>query len=758
MQLGDFLLWLAMAGTVIAAVAYIGAGRGRAAWISLARASYYAMATATVAVSAYLMALIWQGRFDVSYVHAYTSLDLEPVYKISAFWAGQEGSFLLWALFGAFLGLVLIHKGGKYEPWLMGFWSIVQAFLFTLLLVKSPFVPTLELVPNAALHDGSGLNPLLQNPWMAMHPPLIFLGYAAMAVPAGFVIAALFSKDYDLWARDSLPWTLFAWITLGAGIFVGGYWAYEVLGWGGYWAWDPVENASLVPWLTGTALLHGLLVERSRGTLRRTNVVMALLSFLLIIYATFLTRSGVLGDFSVHSFSDLGVNGYLIGFMAFFALLSVSLYIWRAKEIRGGPAFASAKSKEFAFYIGIIVLTISAALIIIGTSSPIYTRWMGDAQSVDASFYIRTNTPVAIILLALMALAPLLAWGGRLGYRSDRQGLAWTTVALAASLIVALLVGAITAMQGEPARALPAAAKLAVGLAAVISLVVNGAMAIMRGRLNIRAAGGVAAHAGIALMFIGILLSSSGGESKKLVLSNDGQPELSHGYTFSYLGKEQLTPNKEALKIQVKGRGVDYIARPTLQLARDGMMRSPAIHKKIANDLYLAPIQDSAAVQMVLIEGKPYTLHGVEFEFVRFVVGGPHTMDSLDVGAEIRIRENSGESLVTPRLLVQGDRRTSVDAEVPGADVRLSLLQMSVEERAVQVNVLPRTDSVVIEVSEKPWISLLWIGAILALVGGSIAMWRRSCEGAKTCVAEDLPAAETEQTVAAEAQMPLDRR
>jgi len=750
MQLGDFLLWLAVVATACSAVAYIAAGVGRREWTSLARSAYYAMATATVGISAYLMALILRQRFDVSYVYSYTSKDLEPIYKISAFWAGQEGSFLLWALFGATLGLVLIRKAGKYEPWLMAFWSILQGFFFTLLLIRSPFAHTLTRFPNAALTDGQGLNPLLKNPWMAVHPPLVFLGYAAMAVPAGFVIAALVRRDYGSWARDSLPWALFAWITLGAGIFVGGYWAYEVLGWGGYWGWDPVENASLVPWLTGTALLHGLLVERVRGTLKRTNMVMALLSFLLIVYATFLTRSGVLGDFSVHSFSDLGVNGYLIAFMAFFTLLAVVLYVLRLREIPGGPAFESANSREFAFFLTIIILTVSAVLILFGTSSPIYTKWLGKPQSFAPEFYVRTNAPVAMALVMLMALGPVLAWGGRA--KTERR-LFWTALGLAMVLVAGIVAAIVMYARGLPDRALPTGAALVVGLGAAVALIVNGERLVRKARPNLRSVGGFVAHVGIALMFVGILLSSSGGKPDKLLLPL-GATKASHGYTFTYEGKEPITPTKEALKIRVRGRGVDYLARPMLQPTRDGMMRSPAIRKTVARDLYVAPVEDTGTAQVGLVMGRPVALHGAEYEFLRFVLGGKHTADSLDVGAQIRVKKGGKEAILTPRWIVTGRERKDIPAESPDLGAKISLVQMFVEERGVQIAVVPKTESVVIEVSEKPWISLLWLGAILSLTGGSIAMWRRTCENAKRCLVEELPVLEREGVSVASAGRP----
>jgi cytochrome c-type biogenesis protein CcmF len=285
--------------------------------LNVARYSFTGFVAFLTLASALLMLAILKHEFQYSYVANYSSRDLPLQYLISSFWAGQEGSFLFWVLMGGWLGIFLMHRSEEMEPQVMFLYNLNHLFLTILLIKQSPF----KLLPSTPA-DGQGLNMLLQDPWMVIHPPVVFLGYAAFTIPFAYAIAALWRREYDRWIKPALPWTVFAFLSLGAGIIIGGYWSYKVLGWGGYWGWDPVENASLLPWLAGAALMHGMILQLSLGKMRKTNFILAAFSFLLIIYCTFLTRSGILADFSVHSFTDLGITGWLVFFMFFFIILN----------------------------------------------------------------------------------------------------------------------------------------------------------------------------------------------------------------------------------------------------------------------------------------------------------------------------------------------------------------------------------------------------------------------------------------------------
>jgi cytochrome c-type biogenesis protein CcmF len=287
---GTILLWLAFLLGIASIAAYVMVIRGREEWRSLARQAYVLMTAAVVIVSCLLLYLLITHDYRLAYVWSYSDNLLPLHYLISTFWGGQEGSFLLWIFWGVLLGLPLMKFARSYESRVMVFYNLTLLSLIMLLLKQDPFRFHEGLTAAMIPMDGQGLNPLLQNPWMVVHPPVMFIGYASLAIPFAFALAALWMQRYDEWTKVSLPWVLLSLGTLGLAIMLGGYWAYETLGWGGYWGWDPVENASLVPWLMTAALGHGMLLQRSRNRFRRLNLVLAVAAYLLVVYATFLTR------------------------------------------------------------------------------------------------------------------------------------------------------------------------------------------------------------------------------------------------------------------------------------------------------------------------------------------------------------------------------------------------------------------------------------------------------------------------------------
>ncbi len=304
--LGTILIISGIAAAMLASVSYALVPNGHAAALAYGRFGTRAALGAVLLVVALIVYLFLMRRYDIKYVYDYSSADLELRFRVAAMWAGQPGSFVLWALWGLLAAQLLIRRTRHAEPYVLSVFMLLQAALLTFMLMRNPFVPYTDPTTGAAMFppDGKGLNELLHNPWMVIHPPILFTGYALLAVPFAFALAGLWRRDYDGWARQALPWTLAGWSFLGLALLLGGYWAYETLGWGGYWGWDPVENSALVPWLTATALLHALLVQRTSGGFRRASFALAILTYLLVFYATFLTRTGVLSSFSVHSFGE----------------------------------------------------------------------------------------------------------------------------------------------------------------------------------------------------------------------------------------------------------------------------------------------------------------------------------------------------------------------------------------------------------------------------------------------------------------------
>lgn len=410
----NFTLWLALAAAFIAGVGYLvngllGTKRARPGLERFSRAAYWVSLAGLGYASVYLFQCILSSqRFDIAYIFNNTAPRDELLYRVSAFWAGQQGSLLLWALLGGIIGAALAARHGKKAPLVAAFWTAIQSFLLIALVADDPFAKLQGFRPDVV---GVGLNPVLKNPWMAFHPPVIFLGYALLSVPAALAVQALVSRDIRGWAARCLPWTLAGWAALGAGIMMGMVWSYEVLGWGGYWAWDPVENASLIPWLAATALLHGLRAQRSRGVLARANIALAFAAFLAVLFATYLTRSGVLGEASVHSFEPTKTAVLVKWFMIGFAIVCAGLAAVCLPGFRRGEGHSTLKTRDIALILGVLILVIFAAVVFAGTSYSAFSH--GDGDKLLPSFFTRMSRWFAAAILALIGFVTIPKWRSR---------------------------------------------------------------------------------------------------------------------------------------------------------------------------------------------------------------------------------------------------------------------------------------------------------------------------------------------------------
>lgn len=356
----------------------------------------YISAAFVIAASLYLWFLIFSNDFSIQYVAAYSSTTLPTMYKISAFWAGQQGSFLFWLFVHSIAGTILIFRKTPTES--LKIYFFLQAVLTVLVLAKSPF----EINP-VQVSEGVGLNPLLQDFWMAIHPPIIFVGYALLAVPISLSLGSLFiSAASKVWLESARVWTLTAFGFLGAGIFIGGYWAYKVLGWGGYWAWDPVENSSLVPFLLAAVLLHLINLAKKKSAVLPIAHIAAVFTYSLVIYGTFLTRSGILGDFSVHSFagSDIGLTIAIANAVVLIGGLLIILF--KAKNFPQGKMYESFSDSAFVVLLSCLLIVFMAVIVWLGMSMPLLTQMLENPASVDEDFYIKSTAPIAAVLAALM--------------------------------------------------------------------------------------------------------------------------------------------------------------------------------------------------------------------------------------------------------------------------------------------------------------------------------------------------------------------
>ena len=383
------------------------AALGKPSAIGFSRMLYFVTTAFIVLASALLMVSLLTRDYQVAYVYNNVSGDLPVLYVIAAFWAGNQGSFLLWLLILNLIGIFIIISKDDNEHLIMPVIMVTQIFFLVILLADSPFRMIWEayneVQPGFRPEDGLGMNALLIDPWMVSHPPILFLGYASAVLPFGYAVAALVRRDPSIIAKKAYPWILFSMVSLGVGIFMGGYWAYKVLGWGGFWGWDPVENSSLIPWIVSIALIHGVILQRKKGLFVKANIVLSLAYFILVFYSTFLTRSGILSDFSVHAFADYGLSPYLVSFLLVYIIAAAVLFIMNSEKIESKKFSDDAFSWEALAGYGVLILAGFAAFVLAGTSMPIVTGlFLEKATAVTEHYYNNISVPFGMFMFVFM--------------------------------------------------------------------------------------------------------------------------------------------------------------------------------------------------------------------------------------------------------------------------------------------------------------------------------------------------------------------
>jgi len=445
-HIGSFTLLVALALSAYAFVAGIVAIVRRDD--RLAETARRAGIAVFVAVSAAALALVlaaFRNDFSLAYIMHHSNRELPGPYKFAALWSGQEGSLLFWCWLLACFGLVLRMRH-KVDTRLVAHASVIIAAVqvFFLLLVNFSAHP-FAIVTGTIPQDGNGLNPLLQYPEMVIHPPMLYLGYVGMTVPFAFALAALIMKyPGEKWIHITRRWTMVGWLFLTCGIFLGAHWAYAVLGWGGYWGWDPVENASLLPWLTATAFLHSVMMQEKRGMMKTWNVWLIFITFFLCIFGTFLTRSGVVS--SVHAFAQSGVGPWFTWFMALIGATCIFYYVRNRDHLKSEHRLESLVSRESSFLFNNVLLLVSCFAVLWGTLFPILSEWVqGTKVTVGPPFFNKVNVPIAMFLLLLTAVGPLLAWRKTSAESLKRNFLMPSIFALAVA--IALILGGMRPWQ-----------------------------------------------------------------------------------------------------------------------------------------------------------------------------------------------------------------------------------------------------------------------------------------------------------------------
>jgi len=610
---------------------------------SARRAQLLTFPLLTVSALALIYMLV-NNHFEVAFVYEVTSKSMPTYLKVTAWWGGQAGSLMFWAwLLAAFTSAVTLRKWDRdieFLPWVIVVSSVTLTFFVGMnIFFENPFArfwqdAAGQIILNAAGEpirnifapagavanfipaDGNGLNPLLRHPGMVIHPPMLYLGFVSFVIPYAFAIAALITgRTDDRWTRITRRWTLWAWLFLSMGLVLGGRWAYDVLGWGGYWGWDPVEIAAFMPWLTGTALLHSVMIQEKRGMLKHWNMILVILTYALVIFGTFLTRSGVLS--SVHSFANSPIGPFFMGYVALTLIVSVGLLIWRWPELRGETEMKSLLSREALFLLNNLLFIGILVVCFWGVISPLASELFTNTKiTVGPPYYERATGPLFAGLLFLMAIAPLSAWGHSTIQTLGRA--VWKSALVATVVTIAIAI-----FYTQNGYALVGFFLVALALLTTFHEFFRGATARMKaqnenfftalGRLmgrNRRRYGGYIIHISMALMAIGILgieifqMETQGtiaqGESLEL-----GQYRVEYRELASWDdGGAGVNYTRSALDIYENGIFIGQLF-PRIDYYYDSQqnMTIPGQHATLRDDLYI-----------LLVDWQPVSSDGATFK------------------------------------------------------------------------------------------------------------------------------------------------
>jgi len=797
-QLGHFFIVLALVSALVATISYFKATNTRdlsdeGSWKKLGRVAFSINAFSILSVFVLLVYIMATHKFEYYYAWNHTSRDMNPEYLLAAFWEGQEGSFLLWSFWYVVIGLYFIARKTKWEAPIMTVIAIAQICLATMVLGlyigetmigSNPFLLVREKFADAPvfaradylslpqMQDGQGLNQLLQNYWMVIHPPVLFLGFAASIIPFAYAIAGLWKKDYGTWTREALPYSLFAAGILGLGIMMGAAWAYESLTFGGYWAWDPVENASLVPWLILVAGVHTQVIFNATGHSLRTTYLFFLLSFIMVVFSTFLTRSGVLGDSSVHSFTDLGMNTQLLLFLLIFTIPSLALYLVRYKQIPHIAREEETSSREFWMFIGSLVLFLSAMVITWQNSfNPIYNKITGQSTAApeDVEFsYNKIQIFVAIVIGLLTAFAQYLKY--------KKSGNGWLkkfvlpTVITAAICVIYFLVSGLD--YDKKGIGFQIAIYLAF-VAAVYALVAN-AIYIWSG-LNgkLKAAGGSITHVGFAFSLVGILISASNRKvlsfnttginlkwderSKEKPLENltliKGVPTDMGDYMATFVNADSTNSNGNISYYRIdmmrKDSAENFTLYPNLirnTKGMEGFSNNPDSKHYWNRDIfsyitYAADMDnrdDTAQFKRYTVNVKDTVYYSNGFFTLNNVVPNPnnkkyqfHPTDTA-LMADITVFSKEGTRFTAqPVFYVEGNEARYIVDTVFAQNIAIAFSRV-LENQKIELQVKESNRMVpfiALKVYEFPHINLLWAGIIIMTMGFGVSMVYRRKQG-----------------------------
>jgi len=797
-QLGYFLTTLSLVASLVATFSFAKAFYAKEVsvqndWKKLANIAFIIESIAVFSCFVILFYVISNHMFEYKYSYMHSDKNLPAEYLLSCFWEGQEGSFLLWSFWHCVLGLIVIAKSKKWKQESYGVMltlsftqfclatMVVGLYVFGYKIGSSPFNllrdemnwPILARPDYLQLiKDGTGLNTLLQNYWMVIHPPILFLGFASTTIPFGFAVAGLLKKDNN-WMTNALPWATFSAGILGLGIMMGAAWAYESLTFGGYWAWDPVENASLVPWLILVSAIHTALIYRKTATGLRVTYLFFGLSFLFVIYSTFLTRSGILGDTSVHAFTDLGMNGQLLTFLLVLVLPFFILYISRYKFMADPVKEDAVDSREFWMLVGSLVLFLSSIVIITITSIPVFNKIFGTkiAPPEDPAFaHNQVQVFVAIIIGTLSAIGQYLKYKGGAKKGSFLKSMRVPLIITALiSAVIFIFVGIAFNEKGIGFLA----ALFVATVSSVFSIVSNAHYWVVILKLKFKSAGASIGHIGFGMVLLGIVLSSG----NKTVLSwnttginviqkdpNNKNPAgnpmenitLFEGvntdmgkYMVTYVRDTIDELEKKFFELKFVEKGDNKIKKDSFYLYPDVLKNNKGMEGFSANPsskhywnkdifVYVTSFQDHTDEDTVSFKSNQIKIGDSVFYsngYVKLenVLVNPNPNRAAGVNElvlQMAVHSVTGLKYdVSPTIRLEGMNMTMIPDTVKAQNLILNfnkvvdqtkgILEIGIKESSSLSNLIT------LKAYEFPFINVLWIGVLVMTLGFMISTWAR---------------------------------
>jgi cytochrome c-type biogenesis protein CcmF len=809
-HLGQFFIILSFGAALFSTISYYFATTDKlnSSWKTMGRIGFYLNTVSVIGIGACLFYIIYNHLFEYHYAWEHSSKSLPVYYIISSYWEGQEGSFWLWTFWQAVLGNVLVWRAKSWENPVMTVVMLSQVLLSSMLLGidifgsrigSSPFILLREAIDLKAstpifntrpelyqnylqyITDGNGLNPLLQNYWMVIHPPTLFLGFASMIVPFAYAIAGLWQRKYKEWIAPAISYSLFAVMILGTGIIMGSFWAYESLNFGGFWAWDPVENASVIPWLTLIGAVHVLIVYKNTGHSYFMATFLTTISFVLVLYASFLTRSGILGETSVHAFTDLGMFWHLVFDASVFAIIMIYLLVSRWKELPITKKDEETYSREFWMFVGAVFLGLSCFHLIIVTSIPVWNEIFGTKLAPPADpvkHYNIIQASFAVVVTLLTGFTQFLKYK-----KTDITRFFITTlIYLVFAALITALVAYVTGVYHMHI------VYILIMLGSVYSVMANAKILAEAFKGKIKLAGSAIAHIGFGLILIGALIAAgtsrvisenttgeqysedfvkAKNDPRENVMMYKNQPVKMGKYIATYVGDSLSAPNhyfKVNYKV-VDGAGKvteEFTLMPNAQANRKlGLVSSPDTKHYLFSDIY-THVNMSNAITYEESEGKadahdegnddakydpPITHEIAPGDTIRFREGYillkslkkgvqvqniPLKPGDISVGAELEVVANDKKYTVEPVYMIKSGGAYDFARKVEEAGLKLRFSKILPEKNKVEISVYQQPEGakkyIVMRAIQFPYINFFWAGTIIMVIGFLMSIFRRNKE------------------------------